>query len=234
MNEDALKLTNVLSDPTRFSIYQYVTRKHDTVIVQEIAEVFHIHPNVARLHLSKLEDVRLLQSTTEKNGKGGRPSRLYYLSDEVISLQFPPRDYTLLIRVLMDTLSTFGEQGCEALIQVGEQFGIEAAKLALQQESKVLSQMSDEEKINSIERVIVAQGLNPELKILDNKSIQFMVHNCTFKEPAEKHPDLVCEMHHALLKGIFATYFDKVNFTQGKEKIACGSGACSYTVVKID
>ena len=67
--EQTLKITNVLSDPTRYYIYQYVTQKHDEVTVQEIADNFNIHPNVARLHLSKLEDVNMLVSETKKNRK---------------------------------------------------------------------------------------------------------------------------------------------------------------------
>ncbi|TXK86230.1 helix-turn-helix transcriptional regulator, partial [Parageobacillus sp. SY1] len=53
--EQTLKITNVLADPTRYHIYEYITKKHKKVSVQEIAEAFNIHPNVARLHLTKLE-----------------------------------------------------------------------------------------------------------------------------------------------------------------------------------
>lgn len=64
--EQTLKITNVLSDPTRYYIYQYITKRHQEVTVQEVAENFNIHPNVARLHLSKLEDVNMLASETKR------------------------------------------------------------------------------------------------------------------------------------------------------------------------
>lgn len=67
--EQALKITGVLSDPTRYYIYKYISQKHNYVTVQEIADEFNIHPNVARLHLSKLEDVNMLKSETKKLGK---------------------------------------------------------------------------------------------------------------------------------------------------------------------
>ena len=101
--EQTLKITNVLSDPTRYYIYQYITKKHHEVTVQEIADTFNIHPNVARLHLSKLEDINMLTSETKKTGKGGRPSRLYRLSEEVIQLNFPFRDYQLLAKIAIET-----------------------------------------------------------------------------------------------------------------------------------
>lgn len=100
MVEQTLKITGVLSDPTRFSIYQFIARQHREVTVQEIAESFHIHPNVARLHLTKLEDVNMLVSCTKKTGESGRPSRSYQLSDELVSLQFPYRDYQRLVKLL--------------------------------------------------------------------------------------------------------------------------------------
>ncbi|KHF31155.1 Helix-turn-helix domain protein [Anoxybacillus sp. BCO1] len=65
-NGPSIKITSVLADPTRYEIYQYIARKHQEVTVQEIADAFHIHPNVARLHLTKLEDVNMLVSENEK------------------------------------------------------------------------------------------------------------------------------------------------------------------------
>ncbi|MED3059959.1 transcriptional regulator, partial [Bacillus thuringiensis] len=46
--EQALKITGVLADPTRYYIYKYISQKHSYVTVQEIADEFDIHPNVAR------------------------------------------------------------------------------------------------------------------------------------------------------------------------------------------
>lgn len=71
MEQQTLKITGVLSDPTRFSIYQYISRQHRDITVQEIADTFKIHTNVARLHLSKLEDVAMLVSETKKLVKAG-------------------------------------------------------------------------------------------------------------------------------------------------------------------
>ena len=86
--EQILKITNVLSDPTRLSIYNYISKKHKEVNVKEIAKEFNIHPNVARLHLSKLEDVGMLKSENQKTWRG-RPSRIYRLSEDVVELSFP-------------------------------------------------------------------------------------------------------------------------------------------------
>jgi predicted ArsR family transcriptional regulator len=91
--DQTLKVTNVLADPTRYQIYQFIIKKHSDVTVKEIAENFSIQANVAPLHLSKLEDAGLLVSESAKTGKGGRPSRHHKLTDELIQMNFPFRDF---------------------------------------------------------------------------------------------------------------------------------------------
>ncbi|AMA72555.1 MULTISPECIES: helix-turn-helix transcriptional regulator [Aneurinibacillus] len=233
MDNETLKLTSVLADPTRFSIYQYIVSKHGTVTVQEIAEQFDIHPNVARLHLTKLEDVNLLTSTSEKTGKGGRPSRLYSLSDQMISLQFPPRDYQLLANIAIETLVTLGEEGQKALYEMGRKFGHEAARQAIEKERVSITEMNIEEKIASIQRLVVAQGLHPEIELTDGQNLRFRVFNCTFKEAAINHPESICRMHHALLLGIFETYFGKNISLIEENSMLVGCKSCDYTMLRL-
>jgi predicted ArsR family transcriptional regulator len=158
--EQTLKITNVLSDPTRYYIYQYITKRHQEVTVQEVAENFNIHPNVARLHLSKLEDVNMLASETKKTGKGGRPSRLYRLSDDVIQLHFPFRDYMLLSKVAIQTMISLGEAGKKALFLTGKRFGAEVieqekAKRALGEE------LEFEQKLTILKSAATLAGFYP-------------------------------------------------------------------------
>lgn len=234
MENDTLKLTSVLADPTRFAIYQYVSSMGRAVNVQEIADKFGIHPNVARLHLSKLEDVNLLKSITEKTGRGGRPSRVYTLSDEVVSLQFPPRDYKLLAKIAIETLLSFGEEGKKALVEMGRNFGREAARQAMMKDSIENSRyLPIEKKIESIERLVIAQGLQPNIEIIDQHTIRFRVNNCIFHETldAVKNHN-ICQMHHHLLEGIFETYLGDIDLVQ-ETSITNGSDACQYTMVKL-
>lgn len=231
MDNETLKLTGVLADPTRFSIYQYVAKSHRQVTVQEVAQHFDIHPNVARLHLSKLEDVNLLNSSSKKTGKGGRPSRLYSISEQVVNLQFPPRDYQLLAEIAIDALISLGEEGQRALGEIGRRFGHEAAKRAIESEGVNLN-ADTETKLSHIERLICAQGLNPEIKLIDNQTIKFRVHNCAFKESAEKMPDSICHMHQTFLRGMFETFFGEITLIE-ENSIMGGCKSCDYTVIKL-
>ncbi|GAE36301.1 helix-turn-helix transcriptional regulator [Halalkalibacter akibai] len=233
--QNTLKITSVLSDPTRFSIYQYVSTQRSKVTVQEIADQFSIHPNVARLHLTKLEDVKMIISETLKSGKGGRPSRFYSLSDEVIQLQFPFRDYQRLAKMAIETLNELGDVGVSALKKMGYKYGRESAELFVDQFKIDLSILPLEEKIKLIEQIASNEGLNPE--ILYNKEkeqIEFSVFNCTFKELMTEHSNSLCVMHHELFKGIFSLFLgdhilkDNAKITDPKSK------ACSYAVIKVN
>lgn len=228
--EQTLKITNVLSDPTRFYIYQYITNHHKQVTVQEIAEKFNIHPNVARLHLSKLEDVSMLVSETKKTGRGGRPSRLYSLSDEVIQLNFPFRDYQLLSQISMETMMSLGDVGRKALYETGHRYGVAAIEREIERGINI-EDIPFDEKVNMLKKAATISGFYPKFEVGEDQSkIYFQVYNCPFKEVAVEHKDTVCSMHQEFLRGMFHVLFDSVELIE-KENIIDGCESCSYKAV---
>lgn len=226
--EQTLKITNVLSDPTRYYIYQYITRRHQEVTVQEIADNFNIHPNVARLHLTKLEDVNMLVSETKKTGKGGRPSRLYRLSNDVIQLHFPYRDYQLLSKITMETMASLGEAGQKALYETGKRFGLELIEQELSKNMQSVDNLSFDQKLNIIRNASSLAGLSPDFQPNEDKTkVYFQIFNCPFKEVAVEHMENVCQMHAQFLKGMFEALFKEIELVEGDNLIA-GCEACSY------
>jgi len=227
--EQALKITNVLSDPTRYYIYKYISQKHTEVTVQEIADEFDIHPNVARLHLSKLEDVNMLKSETKKTGKGGRPSRLYALSDDVIQLQFPFRDYQLLAQIACNTLFSLGEVGEKALYETGKKFGKELMEQQMNRLNRNENELTVEQKIQIAKEALSTAGLSPEFELsTDRSKIFYDVYNCPFKEVAVHHPKEVCNMHVDMMKGIFEVLFPNMELTRDDTMFETGCKSCNY------
>ncbi len=72
-----LKITNTFADETRFKIYEHLLTCKHAFTVQMIADHFHIHPNVARLHLTKLVDIQVITAEFEKTGKDGHRGAKY-------------------------------------------------------------------------------------------------------------------------------------------------------------
>lgn len=226
--EQTLKITNVLSDPTRYYIYQHITKQHSEVTVQEIADSFNIHPNVARLHLSKLEDINMLTSETKKTGKGGRPSRLYRLSEDVIQLHFPFRDYQLLSKIAIETMVKLGEIGKEALYQTGKSFGKELVDSQMPYSLTNNQELSFDEKLLILKNAATVAGFYPEFHVSDDQSkIFFQIYNCPFKEVASNQTLEICGMHNAFLKGMFGSLFDSVELLE-KDNMLQGCESCSY------
>ncbi|MFF2854525.1 helix-turn-helix transcriptional regulator [Peribacillus sp. NPDC058002] len=224
--EQTLKITNVLADPTRYNIYQYIVNKHGDVSVQQIADSFNIHPNVARLHLSKLEDIDMLTSDARKTGKGGRPSRLYRLSDKVIQLNFPYRNYQLLSKIAIKTMMTLGEQGKQALYETGKVFGEELINQQLALTS--IDGLGFGEKVNMLKNAATLAGLSPEIQASEEENkIYFRIFNCPFKEVAEVEPETICSMHNSFLEGMFEALFENVNIVE-LENMMSNCATCSY------
>ncbi|MGL4819837.1 MAG: helix-turn-helix transcriptional regulator [Bacilli bacterium] len=227
-----LKIANVLSDPTRYNIYQYVARLYKAVTVQEIAQEFSIHPNVARMHLSKLEDVRLLLSENDKSGRGGRPSRMYRLSDEVIQFHVPFRDYQLLSSIALETILSLGAEGRRAFAETGERYGEQLIAEHLKREEKLASELTVEEGIALLQVAFAQSGLASEVEWDETqKAIFISIRNCPFKEVARQTPEVVCGMHihfiHGVIKGIWASH----EFATEDNMLAGCCGACKYIVL---
>ncbi|MGM0900065.1 MAG: helix-turn-helix transcriptional regulator [Bacillota bacterium] len=226
--EQTLKITSVLSDPTRYYIYQYITKRHKDVTVQEIADNFEIHPNVARLHLSKLEDVNMLVSETKKTGKGGRPSRLYRLSEDVIQLNFPYRDYQLLSKIAMITMMSLGEEGKKALYLTGKRLGTELIDQEMAGHHQHVEDLTFEQKLNIVKGAATIAGFYPEFESNEEQTkIFFQIFNCPFKEVAMEHPETVCNMHVEFLRGMFESLFGDIELIE-KENLIAGCESCTY------
>lgn len=221
--ENTLKVTNVLSDPTRYKIYQRFLNEREPVTVLNIAEAFDIHPNVARLHLSKLEEINLITSSFLKTGKGGRPSRIYTLSDHVIELSFPSRDYKLLSSIALQTLAGL-DNGEEALYETGRKYGLHA----MDHLEITKNDIDIREKIDMLEDAGMMLGMYAKFDYdEESHKVSFRIQNCPFYEIAETNPQMVCTMHHSFLKGMFEALFDDVELT-AMNNMFDGCENCSY------
>ncbi|WP_203361761.1 helix-turn-helix domain-containing protein [Bacillus sp. REN10] len=225
--EQTLKMTATLADATRFSIYQYMIKHQKEVSVQQIAEQFQIHPNVARLHLSKLEDIQVINSYLHKSGKGGRPGRLYKPSEKPVQLSFPHRDFQMLADIALTTIAAMGESGMKEAQKVAYSFGEKVIK----QKTGNSPTLSKEEKLELLQEVSAMTGYIPAVEEkTDGMHIHFTLYNCPFKESVEEYGELTCKIHIAFLKGAFCRLFSELSFQQ-TASMTDGCKECTYHVI---
>ena len=86
---DADVVEDALSVPTRRGIYRRLRTEGQSLSAREVADLFGLHPNVARNHLDVLADAGLVVTGRRKNPAGGRPAKVY-VAREQASGERPP------------------------------------------------------------------------------------------------------------------------------------------------
>lgn len=206
-----IKIASTLADETRFQIYDFMLQKHSPCNVQEIAERFQIHPNVARLHLTKLAEINLIHAEFIKTGKGGRPGRAYHVNKEGVELSFPRRDHTMMLDWLMATIVELGDSAIERGKEVAFTYG----QRSITDYYPNVSYLSQQEKIDILQQQAALIGYVANIEgDKQNFSINFTVHSCPFQHFLSKHEAIVCQFHEKFLHGQVNALFGSVKFEQ--------------------
>jgi predicted ArsR family transcriptional regulator len=193
------QLSVVLADETRYRIYRSIAEQpRETVTVADVARRFGLHPNVARMHLSKLEQAGLLATGLRKTQGGGRPARLYSMSGQVSSLTVPPRRYDLLSTLALAALAQRGSD--RDVVHICRDAGKAEGRRHLAEQGRPRGS-SRKTSADLVRRVAEQQGLLPEVH-WDGDELDVQVRNCVFAEVAATRPDLVCSMHRAFFEGL--------------------------------
>lgn len=231
------ELSAVLADGTRYHIYRTIAEHPGAdVTVAEIAECFHLHPNVARMHLAKLEQVGFVSTGFRHTSGGGRPAKLYRLSDKVVNFGFPPRRYELLSRLALQALAAGGSR--EDALRVCHEAGVAEGRRALAGEGRTLASGLGAAEI--VRRITEDQGLLPEVS-WQGDELKVTVHNCAFGEVLEGELDLVCVMHRSFIEGVLEVVTVELGHLCFKPGACCISRGddrcemlCSFSVGELD
>ena len=225
------QLSVVLADETRYRIYRSIAEQpHDVVTVAEVAQRFGLHPNVARMHLGKLEQAGLLATGLRKTKGGGRPARLYTLSGQVSSFDVPPRRYDLLSSLALTALAQRGSD--DDVLGICRDAGRAEGRRYVAEQGRPKSS-GKKSSADLVRRVAEQQGLLPEVR-WDGDELNVRVRNCVFREIAALRPDLVCPMHRAFFEGVVDAVVGRVRDVHVVDdaSISRGASACrlSFTV----
>ena len=192
-------LAAALGDPTRRGIYLAVRQSAEPVTSGQIAELFAIHPNVARHHLDKLAEEGYVRITHQRrNGRtgpgAGRPAKCYEATSKSISIH-PGRRYDLLVELLVRVLDDVKPEGiADVAEKVGRAYGRELAE--------ALGTPSDpgyEGAVQALAKVMggVGFGISADLE-----GQRLVTTYCPFGEAATGHPEVVCSLDRGMVAGI--------------------------------
>ena len=186
---DPLAALSALGDATRRRVYEYVASHPGPVSRDEAAAAAGIGRTLAAYHLDRLAAEGLLTIAYERRsgrtGPGaGRPAKLYARSEREVAVTIPPRDYHLAARLLADAAASDTDGATRrALSTAAGRLGREIAQDA-----------GDTE----LEPLLRERGYEPFHD--DDGTVRLC--NCPFHAVAQRHPEVVCEMNLALLRGL--------------------------------
>jgi predicted ArsR family transcriptional regulator len=192
-------LTQALGDPTRRAIYIAVRESAEPLTTSKVAELFDIHPNVARHHLDRLAGDGYLQISHHRPAGGpgaGRPAKCYEATAKEVSVHFAPRRFEMLTEMLLAVLGDLGpENVAEVAERVGRAYG---SKLAA--EIGAPDDPGYDGAVQAVASAMTGLGFSVDPDVSGQR---LLTSHCPFGETATSHPEVICSLDRGIVAGMF-------------------------------
>jgi predicted ArsR family transcriptional regulator len=193
------RLADVFGDQTRRNIYRHLRGCESPQSATEVAEVFGLHRTVARAHLEKLGELGLVSTATRRRPGGGRPAKIYAVTDSRLEVMLPPRRYERLARLLLELVSNTidPEVASSAAARLGRAYGEQVAVEFAGENVQPPVKLSPRAVMDWME--LAGYGAT-----LANGGDQVVieVRNCVYRELSQEYPDVVCSFDRNMLCGM--------------------------------
>ena len=180
------RLADVFGDPTRRNIYRHLRGCDTPQSASEVAEVFGLHRTVARAHLEKLGELGLVCTATRRRPGGGRPAKIYAVTDARLEVMLPPRRYERLARLLLQLVSDTLEPEVAAATAaaLGRTYGEQMAEEFAGDGVQPPVRLSPRAVMDWMELA----GYGATLGSSGNGETVIEVHNCVYRELSKEYP----------------------------------------------
>ena len=164
--------------------------------VRDIADQAGLHPNTARFHLDALVDAGLAARAPKERTTPGRPSMAYraVAGGETMGR----RRYRLLAEMLTSLIAGMLPKPGEAAGEAGREWG-----RYLTEPPPPYQRLDAGDAVERLTATMAEIGFAPEA-VTDGTQYQLRLRQCPFREVAENHQDVVCQLHLGLMQGALA------------------------------
>jgi predicted ArsR family transcriptional regulator len=177
---------------SRAGVLDLLRAARTPVSVREIADRTGLHPNTARFHLDALVDAGLATRATQARAAPGRPSMAYQAVEGGVPGR---REYRLLAEMLASLIAVGLAEPGEAAAEAGREWGRYIT------ERPAPFQRTDAcGAVEGLATTLRELGFAPEA-VTDEAGYQLRLRQCPFREIAEVHPEIVCQLHLGLMQG---------------------------------
>lgn len=177
----------------RVAVLGVLRRAQRPLSAQEVGERAGLHLNTARFHLDRLVADGLAARADEARATPGRPRAVYTAAGSDPG----PRAYALLAEMLAGLVDTL-DDAVQAASATGRAWGAHLVERA--PPSQPVDAAGATERVV---RLLDELGFRPAAVPLGD-GVELRLRHCPFREVAQRHPDVVCGMHLALLQGALA------------------------------
>jgi predicted ArsR family transcriptional regulator len=194
------RLADVFGDPTRRNIYRHLRSCEAPQSASEVAGVFGLHRTVARAHLEKLGELGLVSTSTRRRPGGGRPAKIYAVTDARLEVMLPPRRYERLARLLLQLVqdSLEPEAAASAASDIGRAYGEQVAAEYAGGDGRSPVRLSPRAVLDWMDMA----GYGVALASNGDGQTVIEVHNCVYRELSQDYPDVVCAFDRSMLCGM--------------------------------
>ena len=164
--------------------------------VKDIADQAGLHPNTARFHLDALVDAGLAARAPRERTTPGRPSMAYRAVEG--GAPAGRRRYRLLAEMLTSLIAGMLPKPGEAAGEAGREWG-----RYLTEPPPPYQRLDAGKAVGRLTATMAEIGFAPEA-VTDGTRYQLRLRQCPFREVAENHQDVVCQLHLGLMQGALA------------------------------
>lgn len=174
--------------PTRAEVLDRLRKLGTSAPLDEIADAVGIHQNTARFHLDALVAAGLVVRDTEHRDAPGRPKVLYRIAPASRDTTFE-NFAEVMVRHFAGRLEDRAERSVDAGLAWGESLRTELVQLA-----------PDQAPLDRLLQGMTSLGYEPEL-VLEPAPV-LNLRPCPYATIASQDPDVVCQIHLGLMRGI--------------------------------
>ncbi|MGH3280750.1 MAG: helix-turn-helix transcriptional regulator [Trebonia sp.] len=164
--------------------------------VKSVAQHMGLHPNTARFHLEALVEAGLATREAEDRETPGRP-RIGYRA--VADGPAGRRRYRLLAEMLTTLINATMPAPGDAAEEAGREWGA-----YLTEQPPPYQRLTAEESVAQLTAIMAELGFAARPKVDADGRYRLDLHQCPFREVAERHTDVICALHLGMMRGALA------------------------------
>ena len=181
-------LHRALADPSRARLLDCLRASERPLSVGELAEELHLHANTVRAHLGVLEEIQVVVSSSEHDGRPGRPRRVFEAVPEEVEAE-----HTLLASALASSLEPLPD-GARIASEAGRSWG-----RVLVDRLEPGRPADEETCVARVAALLRRRGFAPR-----REPGSLVMQRCPFADLARAYPRAVCSFHEGLIDGALA------------------------------